>query len=230
MRRGMGFVWLALLLAGLGATDRPRDPWVFRCVLDKHPRMVVIALHEHLWVAYDATDCTLYKAWDGDVKFTGAVYDYVHGPQPQVRGETWMAGEPDERPLFLSGPNGATALPRWAGYRFSDDHVWLQFEFRMGDGSMVTVSESPEVQSDPDGRTIFRRTLVVEGLTDDWVVRVPVDHRDAAGHSIQYLEDALYRAEAIMTPSGDMAAAMDFAAITTNGQTTISALMPGGGG
>jgi hypothetical protein len=49
--------------------SRPRDPWVFRCVLDRKPRMVTLALAEDLWVAYDATNCGLARAWKGGVKF-----------------------------------------------------------------------------------------------------------------------------------------------------------------
>jgi hypothetical protein len=89
MRKSCVLLTLAALAVMSGFADRPRDPWVFRCVLDKNPRMVVIALHEHLWVAYDTTTCSLYKAWDGDVKFQGAVYDDIHGPQPETRGEVY---------------------------------------------------------------------------------------------------------------------------------------------
>ena len=54
--------------------ERPAEIWVFRSVLDKHARMVTIGLNKDLWVAYDATNCGLYKAWTGGVKFDGAVY------------------------------------------------------------------------------------------------------------------------------------------------------------
>ncbi len=41
---------------------RPRDPWVFRSVLDNKPRMITAALHDDMYVAYSAQTCQLYKA------------------------------------------------------------------------------------------------------------------------------------------------------------------------
>lgn len=230
MRRNVLYMWLGLLGAGLAGADRPRDPWVFRCVLDKHPRMVVIALDEDLWVAYNATDCTLYRAWAGDVKFQGAVYNAVHGPQPVVRGEVWMDAESDaQRPLLLVGPNAATALPRWGGYRFEGDAVWLIYEFRTNDGEVVTIRESPEVTTAPDGRKVFRREFAVEGLPEDWSLYVPLDHEDASGGSIVYLERVGNMTGRILLETGE--ASLDgCATIDRNGRTTFTAVMPGEGG
>jgi len=158
-------------------TDRPRDPWVFRCVLDQQPRMVVIALHEHLWVAYDATDCTLYKAWDGDVKFTGAVYDYVHGPQPEVRGQTLIEGESgaDWAVATADGQLIDATAPTWRGYRFESDSVVLQFEITLPGGQVVAITESPEVSVDERGRIALSRTFAVGDLPDQRtiVLRLP---------------------------------------------------------
>ena len=47
--------------------DRPNDPFVFRSVMDKRPRMVTIALHDNLWASYSADSCSLYKTWKGGV-------------------------------------------------------------------------------------------------------------------------------------------------------------------
>ena len=84
-----------LLLGGQESIQRPRDIWVFRSVLDKRARMVTMALSDDLWVAYDATNCGLYKAWKGGVKFDGAVYTTSHGPQPTSEGAAYVVGEMD---------------------------------------------------------------------------------------------------------------------------------------
>ena len=63
---------------------RANDPFVFRSVLDSMPRMVTIALHDNLWVAYHTGSCSMYKAWRDGVDLTGAVYDTQHGPQPMT--------------------------------------------------------------------------------------------------------------------------------------------------
>ncbi|MDA9139561.1 hypothetical protein N9N42_01795 [Flavobacteriaceae bacterium] len=63
---------LAPLLWGCGSSgskvERPVDTWVFRSVLDKHPRMITVALHNDLWVAYDAQTAALYKKKHGKVE------------------------------------------------------------------------------------------------------------------------------------------------------------------
>lgn len=83
-----------IAVRGARATDRPRDPWVFRSVLDEQARMIVVALHERLWLAYDASNGELAKAWAGDVVMQGAVHDAVHGPQPVSRGRMLLGRAP----------------------------------------------------------------------------------------------------------------------------------------
>ena len=62
--------------------NRPMEPWVFRSVLDKKPRMLTLAMNKDLFIAYDTKRGSLYKAWKGDVDLDGAVYTTYHGPQP----------------------------------------------------------------------------------------------------------------------------------------------------
>lgn len=137
---------LALLL-GVGlapGVQRPRDPWVFRCVLDSKPRIVTIALSDEMWVAYDATTCGIYKAWKGGVNFDGPVYTTVHGPQPTSVGASYTEGfEEDVWEANVAGkPVAVRAV--WRGYLFNGDHVALQYELVLPDGRRITVHESPE--------------------------------------------------------------------------------------
>ena len=60
-------VILAILLGAvrppkLANSQRPRDPWAVRSVLDKKPRMLTLALNKDCYVAYDLAHCTFYKA------------------------------------------------------------------------------------------------------------------------------------------------------------------------
>jgi hypothetical protein len=137
---------LALLLGVALAQDlgRPRDPWVFRCVLDKKPRMVTVALSDEMWVAYDATTCGIYKAWKGGVKFDGPVYTTVHGPQPTSVGPSYTEGF--EGDVWEANVAGQTVAVRavWRGYRLDGDRVALQYELELPDGRKVAVQEFPE--------------------------------------------------------------------------------------
>lgn len=140
---------LALALAAqdgreVGAPKRPRDPWVFRSVLDLHPRTVTIALSDDMWLAYDATTCGLTKAWKGGVTFDGPVYTTVHGPQPTSFGKSYTEGiAGDVWEANVDGKDVA-ALAIWRGYRFNGEHVALEYEIVLEDGRKVSVQEAPE--------------------------------------------------------------------------------------
>lgn len=151
-RRGYVAAVLAVMVGMMmaAAPERPRDPWVFRCVLDKNPRMVVIALHEDLWVAYDAQTCSLYKVWSDGVNFDGAVYTTVHGPQPTSDGDALFYG-PEGEPWQAHQRDGNTrsAATQWRGYRLENNTVWLRYSITHR-GLTIGYEESVEVILDDD--------------------------------------------------------------------------------
>ncbi len=123
---------------------RPRDPFVFRCVLDERPRAIVVALHDDLWVAYDAQRCALYKAWKGGVKLDGPVYTAVHGPQPTTLGHEYTtAVTGDAWSAFQDGKQVACKV-RYGGYRISANRVVLEWRVQIANGPEVVVHEVPE--------------------------------------------------------------------------------------
>jgi len=162
------------------APPRPRDPWVLRCVLDGHPRMLVIALSDDLWLAYDTTTCTLAKAWHGDVNFDGPVYTTVHGPQPTTRGEDLH--DPLSGSTWEFGPISATRTT-FRGYSLHEGHVTFTWDLvddtplvttdvEYGDppeprASVATVRETPEVVRDGDGRITLMRRFEVVSVSED---------------------------------------------------------------
>ncbi len=180
----------ALLVAAPGgaspnvaaALERPRDPWVFRCVLDGRARSVVVALDADLWVAYDATSVALTEAWKGDVQLQGAVYDTVHGPQPVSRGPSYATGL--EGPVWFAEVEGELLElePRWRGYAFVpagieagfEARVELRFEALLPSGERVRVFETPEVRR---SERFHERQLGIPagltGLARTWRVEVP---------------------------------------------------------
>jgi hypothetical protein len=114
------------------STAPAHDPAVFRCVLDGHPRMLVMSFTGNLWAAYDTQTCQLYKVWRGDVNFTGTVYDTRHGPQPSVRGEI----------LWQNKTTPATKpSTKWIGYRVDGVVVTLMTEV---DGRAAQIRVAPE--------------------------------------------------------------------------------------
>lgn len=131
---------LAVLLLASPVRERPVDVWAFRSVLDGRPRMLTLALSEDLWVAYDATHCSLVQAWVGGVKLDGSVYTDEHGPQPTSTG-AWYYRGPVDRDVWRV--DGKTVRPRFRGYRFVAGQCRLRYEF-VAAGRSFEVTETPE--------------------------------------------------------------------------------------
>lgn len=157
--------------------SRPHDPWVFRCVLDERARMIIAALDDHVWVAYDAASCGLYRVWGGGVKLQGAVFNAAHGPQPVTTGKPFatLAGAPRAR------LGGAPVAARYAGYSIHEGRLSLKYAFERGDGTSVEVVESPEHAK--AGRAALERAFEVSGLRDGESVTLPLGLDPSRGGS-----------------------------------------------
>jgi cytochrome c len=163
-RHGALLLALALAAAGAAAAERGRDPFAFRAVLDERPRMLVLALAPDLWVAYDAERAALYKIWQGGVDFTGAVYDWKHGPQPTSRGGAFVVSPWTEPWSVARGGGAEPARVRWRGHRFDAGRVTLRYDLVLADGAAIQVSESPEEVRGANGARGLERRFTVAGL------------------------------------------------------------------
>jgi hypothetical protein len=128
--RKIVFALLALIALACSTKEvkRPRDPWVFRSVLDKQPRMITLTLDKDLFVAYDARNCGLYKAWKGEVILDGPVYTTKHGPQPTTDGYAYFEQRLTE-PSWIISANGSKTKPttKWLGHSMLNGQVTLIF-------------------------------------------------------------------------------------------------------
>lgn len=187
--RGRGCVAIFLLMIagvmfGASGPDRPRDPWVFRCVLDGNPRMAVIALHEDLWLAYDADSCSLRQVWSDGVKFDGAVYTTVHGPQPTSKGEPDFAGPDGAVWRLLIDEEMMEIEPLWRGYTLRGSFVTLQYELPLPDGGHVRIDEMPMMDAFggvPDTPYQLDRRFTISDLPDDVHVQLVIAQAEPNG-------------------------------------------------
>jgi len=151
------------------AGRRPVDPWVYRCVLDGRPRTVVVALDPHLYLAYDAAQCALVKAWGGRLALRGSVHDASHGPQPASEGAPYLVSE---RTAWRLLPGDATVVPlapRWLGYRVAAGRVVLRYRAEVA-GRAIDVEESPEHAA--PGEPVLERVFTVAGLRQGEAIEI----------------------------------------------------------
>ncbi len=139
--------------------------------------MMTAHLHKDLFVAYDATHCGLYEAWSGDVKLDGSVYTTVHGPQPTVEGSPYIKNDPEKNTWNLVVKGDISPIePQYKGYKIVDNQVQVQIEFKLPNGSVAKVSETPEAVSSTN--TIgLSRTFVSTGLPKNTTLAVSVNYR-----------------------------------------------------
>ena len=188
-----------------------------------------------LWVAYDAETCALYKAWKGGVRFEGAVYTSVHGPQPKSVGTSYTEG--------IAGPawsaeRAGRAVPlraRYRGHALRGPRASLEYELALADGATVTIEEtpefvrpeylfSPEQREEGDlaeGLPGLARRFVLRGASDD--LRIVLELRtDGVIRSPQAKE---YNAAARMygLVNSNLMWVMDMAAVGQPLQSHVSA-------
>jgi cytochrome c len=157
--------FVATVILAQPAVPAERNITVFRSVLDQNARMLTIAFNKNLWIAYDTQTCSLYKAWTGGVKFDGAVYTTVHGPQPTSIGDPYILNQ-DMETWFLSEPNATVPLKtRYLGYRFiGRDQVRINYQFKTEAGQIINVTETPEALHPNTTHVGLNRTFAVSGL------------------------------------------------------------------
>lgn len=161
----------ASLIAQASPIQRPRDIWVFRSVLDQNARMLTAALNENLWLAYDTQTCSLYKAWTGGVKFDGAVYTTVHGPQPTSIGSPYILN--NGATWYLETEEEATDLKaRYLGYTIKNNIVTINYQLESATGQTIQISESPEYFSPKSGVVGIKRNFKVSNLKNDQTLQL----------------------------------------------------------
>lgn len=134
---------------------RGREVWAFRSVLDTKPRVLTLALHADLWVAYDAVNGALFKVWKDGVKLTGPVFDQKHGPQPLTKGEAYVkASLPSGFNYWLvsNGNKSEAYSAQFKGYKILNGQVTLTTELKLANNQgSIMIEETPEFMASKEG-------------------------------------------------------------------------------
>ncbi len=160
LKNALGFLFFILLFAGCSDStkvERDLDPWVVRVNMDGRPNMIGLALNKEMYAAYDGKMGALYKVWKGGIKFTGPVYDNIHGPQPLSEGESYIQEELVTSPWSVtSNDKKQPSKVSYEGYVFEDDQVTLKYTITLHSGEVITITETPEYIIS-DGKPGFSR-------------------------------------------------------------------------
>ena len=158
------------LLASCGSPSstppaRPMEPWVFRSVLDKRPRMLTLALDSSMYVAYDLANGTLYKAWKGGIMMEGAPYTSKKNVQPTSWGTPyWSDSVQQTQWAVQSSGNSVTAQFVNQGYTLQDHQVQLNYALALSSGDTIQVQEQPEYVTSSTGQPGLERTFTTTNV------------------------------------------------------------------
>jgi cytochrome c len=168
MIRFQSIVFIIFLLAACNKKQReiqrPRDPWAFRSVLDKQPRMLTLALDTECYVAYDLAHCTLYKAWKGGVILEGAAYTNQKNVQPNTWGKSYF---PDSHPFkWIAELDGRTDSFQIVnkGYVFRDNQIYLKYLLILSSKDTIHIEERPEFIRSETGKPGLERLFKTSGM------------------------------------------------------------------
>lgn len=156
-----------LLLSGASGpgepVPRPVDPWIFHTILDNQPGILVVALHESLWLGYDTASCTLHRVWRGGLLDTAQAQG--NASQSITYGFTYNTHAPDPTRWRLSG-NGPVLHPDpvFRGFAIEEGQAVLRYELVFSDGQRLSVEERPEYleKKRPDNRTCLERVFTLQ--------------------------------------------------------------------
>ena len=142
---------------------RPLDVWVFHSVLDRHPRMLTIALDSSMYAAYDLAHCSLYKVWKGGVRLEGAPYTNKKNVQPVTWGTSYSDTLLNKWTVQKDGRSDSFQL-FGKGYRLSDNQVYLKYLVVLSTNDSIIIEERPEFVRNDEGMPGFERTFTVTGV------------------------------------------------------------------
>ncbi|HEX6893400.1 MAG TPA: c-type cytochrome, partial [Chryseolinea sp.] len=171
------FIFISLLVFFLFGCDsktfhgyRPMDPWAFRSVLDKKPRMLTLALDSNLFLSYDLARCTVYKAWKGGVTLEGAPYTDKKNVQPTSWGKSYFTDSLG-RFQWVVRVAGKEIFPKAIskGYSFERNQITLLYELVFS-GDTILVNERPEFVRSENGKPGLERVFKISNVPDGMVI------------------------------------------------------------
>lgn len=141
---------------------RPIEPWAFRSVLDKKPRMLTVALDSACYVAYDLTTCTLYKAWKGGVLMEGTAYSDKKNVQPTSWGTPYLS-DTIRYVRWLATKDGKPEPSRiiHKGHVFNNGQISLKYWMILNSSDTVKIEERPEFVRSKSGEPGLERVFSV---------------------------------------------------------------------
>lgn len=156
---------------------RPQDPWAFRSVLDKKPRMLTLALDSACFVAYDLQRCTIYKVWKGGVLMEGAPYTNKKNVEPTTWGQSYDSDSLQKFKWIVefNGKKDSSNIIS-KGFVFKENHIYLKYALIVSSEDTIQIEERPEFIRSETGNPGLERLFKISALPDGIKVSLQSSH------------------------------------------------------
>ncbi len=126
--------------------------------------MLVLALNDEMWAAYDVQQARLYKVWKGGISFNGPMYDNRHQIQPSTQEAAYMVNTARQS-LWRLNSNGTerSVQAEFLGYKLKNNQVTIRWEIPIDDENII-VEETPEFVLDESGRPGLERAYDISNV------------------------------------------------------------------
>jgi cytochrome c len=167
---------------------RAMDPWAFRSVLDRKPRMLTLAFDSVNFAAYDLSNGYLYKVWKGGVVKEGTVFTNKKNIQPTSWGTSYY----EEGKLYNQWSVTKNGQPvsfdfKYEGYLLLNKHIYINYKLVLPDGKVISIEENPEFIKNENGDPGFERSFTVERPSND--IELKLTQETASGEAIAVTEE-----------------------------------------
>src|SRR5690554_1220410 len=150
-----------------GKINRPMEPWAFRSVMDRQPRMLTLALDTACFISYDLPRGTMYKAWKGGVTLEGTVYTDKKNVQPTSWGQAYYMDSLKQATWEIhQGGKKINSKFIHQGYAFRDSKITLKYALVLDTWDTVFIKESPEFLWDEHDRPGLERIFETSGVPE----------------------------------------------------------------
>lgn len=145
---------------------RGHAPWVIRGNLDGRPRIIKFAMAPGVWAAYDTQAMSLYQVWEGEVLFTGAAYNYQHGPQPTSAGAWYLRDDKPARWAIAIDGQEHPATVRYLGHEYGAEKRTASMHYALeAQGLRLELKETPDLETVDGTRSFIRQFTRLDLVT-----------------------------------------------------------------
>lgn len=138
---------LLLVFVHCLSAQPPREPSIFRSVIDEIPRAITFSYPNKYWATYNTKTGRLSKFWQGDIDFRGEVYTAEKVVQPTAKGNVFLEQLNSPSPFYFKSKEWETLDFQWHGHISTTTKKSIKYILKTPSGSEAILEEIPTLDT-----------------------------------------------------------------------------------